>query len=680
MTADRTRWREILDKALAERDRLAPEEMEFLLELHTPEALEALFAAAYAMKIRHVGKIVRLRGLIEIGNICAKNCFYCGIRRDNTAECRFVLTRDEILEAARKILDFGYGSVVLQAGERNDRPWVDFITEVVAAIKALGDGALGITLSLGEQEAAVYRRWFEAGAHRYLLRIESSSPVLYARLHPADGKHEFESRLNALESLRRVGYQLGTGVMSGLPGQSAADLAGDIEFFRQIDADMIGMGPYLPHHATPLGRAVLETGGIDPARQLEIGLKMIAVTRLALRDVNIASTTALQALAPDGRERGLLAGANVVMPNVTATAYRANYQLYDGKPGCDENAETSRLALERAVAAIGETVGIREWGDSPHARQRNQNPPNKSVIFAGAMNMEARILSGAECAASINAETMRLAGEFTRKHGFAPALAVILVGDDPASQVYVHNKAKKCIELGLRSEKFILPRETGMAELLALIDRLNRDASIHGILVQSPPPPQIDEEAVIAAIAPAKDVDCFHPVNVGRMLIGRTDGFFPCTPYGVLKLLEFYGIDPAGKHAVVIGRSNIVGKPLLALLIQKTKGANATVTCVHSATRNLAELTRQADILIAAIGKPEFVKRSMVKPGAVVVDVGINRIPDASKKSGTRLVGDVDYADVAPVASAITPVPGGVGLMTVAILMRNTVEAAMRSI
>ena len=317
MTADRTRWREILDKALAERDRLTPEEVEYLLELHAPEALEALFAAAYAMKIRHVGKIVRLRGLIEIGNICTKNCFYCGIRRDNTAECRFVLTRDEILEAARKILDFGYGSVVLQAGERNDRPWVDFITEVVAAIKALDGGALGITLSLGEQEEAVYRRWFEAGAHRYLLRIESSNPALYARFHPADGKHEFASRLEALEALRRVGYQLGTGVMSGLPGQSAADLAGDIEFFRQIDADMIGMGPYLPHHATPLGQTVLEAGGCDPARQLEIGLKMIAVTRLALRDVNIASTTALQALAPDGRERGLLAGANVVMPNVT---------------------------------------------------------------------------------------------------------------------------------------------------------------------------------------------------------------------------------------------------------------------------------------------------------------------------------------------------------------------------
>ena len=292
--------------------------------------------------------------------------------------------------------------------------------------------------------------------------------------------------------------------------------------------------------------------------------------------------------------------------------------------------------------------------------------------------MGAKILSGAECAAACNAETGAMAAEFTRKHGLPPALAVILVGDDPASQVYVNSKAKKCAELGIRSEKFVLPRETTMAELLALIDKLNRDKTIHGILVQSPPPPQIDEEKVIAAIDPAKDVDCFHALNVGKMLIGKTDGFFPCTPYGVLKILEFYGIDPAGKHAVVIGRSNIVGKPLMALLVQKAKGANATVTCVHSATRDLAAITREADILIAAIGKPAFVKRDMVKPGAVVVDVGINRIPDASKKSGFRLVGDVAFDEVEPIASAITPVPGGVGPMTIAMLMRNAVRAAQQ--
>ena len=293
--------------------------------------------------------------------------------------------------------------------------------------------------------------------------------------------------------------------------------------------------------------------------------------------------------------------------------------------------------------------------------------------------MEAKVLSGKECSASVNAETQAMAAEFTAKYGMPPALAVILIGSDPASCVYVNSKAQKCIELGLRSEKFLLPEDATMDEVLQLIDKLNNDPTIHGILVQSPPPKQIDEEKVIAAIAPAKDVDCFHALNVGKMLIGKTDGFFPCTPYGVLKILEYYNIDPAGKHVVVIGRSNIVGKPLMALMIQKAKGANATVTCVHSGTKDLASYTRQADILIAAIGKSEFVKADMVKPGAVVIDVGINRIPDVTKKSGSRLTGDVAYNEVAAIASAITPVPGGVGPMTIAMLMRNTVRAALMS-
>lgn len=291
--------------------------------------------------------------------------------------------------------------------------------------------------------------------------------------------------------------------------------------------------------------------------------------------------------------------------------------------------------------------------------------------------MEPKILSGKECAASVNAETQAMAEKYIEKYGIAPALAVILIGDDPASCVYVNSKAQKCVELGLRSEKFLLDKDATMEEVLALIDKLNNDPTIHGILVQSPPPPQIDEEKVIAAIDPAKDVDCFHALNVGKMLIGKTDGFFPCTPYGVLKILEYYNIDPAGKHVVVIGRSNIVGKPLMALMVQKAKGANATITCVHSGTRDLASYTRQADILIAAIGKSEFVKADMVKEGAVVIDVGINRIPDPTKKSGSRLTGDVAYAEVAPKTSAITPVPGGVGPMTIAMLMRNTVRAAL---
>ena len=216
-----------------------------------------------------------------------------------------------------------------------------------------------------------------------------------------------------------------------------------------------------------------------------------------------------------------------------------------------------------------------------------------------------------------------------------------------------------------------------MSDVLDLIDKLNRDPKIDGILVQSPPPPQIDEEKVIAAIDPDKDVDCFHERNVGKLLIGKTDGFRPCTPYGVLVLLEKSGIDPAGRHAVVIGRSNIVGKPLAAMLMQKAKGANATVTVVHSGTPDIAKYTRDADILIAAIGKPEFVTGDMIKPGAAVIDVGINRIPNP-ETGKNKLVGDVNFQEAVEVAGAITPVPGGVGPMTIAILMSNAVTACER--
>ena len=289
------------------------------------------------------------------------------------------------------------------------------------------------------------------------------------------------------------------------------------------------------------------------------------------------------------------------------------------------------------------------------------------------------IIDGLKVSADINAASAASVERMKNEYGRIPGLAVILVGDDPASQVYVNSKDRKCRELGIHSEKYVLDKNTPMSELLRLIDKLNQDQNIHGILVQSPPPPQIDEEKVVAAIVPEKDVDCFHPTNVGKMLLGRRDGFFPCTPYGVMLLLDAYNINPSGKHAVVVGRSNIVGKPLMAMLVQKEKGANATVTCVHSATTNLAELTRQADILIAAIGKPHFITADMVKEGAVVVDVGINRIPDATRKSGTRLVGDVDFEAVAPKCSAITPVPGGVGPMTIAVLMQNTVKSAEKA-
>lgn len=292
--------------------------------------------------------------------------------------------------------------------------------------------------------------------------------------------------------------------------------------------------------------------------------------------------------------------------------------------------------------------------------------------------MTARILDGKAVAETINHETAVGAATLMRERGVRPGLAVVLVGENPASRVYVNTKEKKAAELGFHSVKVELPKECTQDRLLAEIAKLNTDPAIHGILVQSPPPPQIDERAVVLAIDPRKDVDCFHPFNVGKMLIGDRDGFFPCTPWGVVVLLQRSGIEVAGKHVVVIGRSNIVGKPLLALLVQKAAGADATVTVCHSRTPDLAEHCRRADVLIAAMGRPEFVTAAMVKPGATVVDVGINRVTDPAAKNGYRLVGDVAFAEVAAVAGAITPVPGGVGPMTIAMLMRNALDACRR--
>jgi bifunctional protein folD len=286
------------------------------------------------------------------------------------------------------------------------------------------------------------------------------------------------------------------------------------------------------------------------------------------------------------------------------------------------------------------------------------------------------IIDGKAVAAAVNAENARKCAELTEKYGCRPGLAVVLIGDDPASQVYVSSKVKKCGELGIYSEKIVLPKDATQAQVLEVIALLNGNPQIHGILVQSPPPPQIDEEQIILSIDPKKDVDCFHPYNTGRLLQGDLTGNLPCTPYGVMKLLEYYKLPTSGKRAVVLGRSNIVGKPMMCLL--SGKGADATVTLCHSRTRDLADELRRADIIVAAIGKPEFVKGNMVKEGAVVIDVGINRIPDASSPKGYRIVGDVAYAEVAPKACAITPVPGGVGPMTIAMLMRNAIHSMER--
>lgn len=267
-----------------------------------------------------------------------------------------------------------------------------------------------------------------------------------------------------------------------------------------------------------------------------------------------------------------------------------------------------------------------------------------------------------------------------KSKGVTPGLAVVLVGDDPASRAYVRSKDKMSRELGLHSVKLELPESTSQNELLMRVEELNRDPAIHGILVQSPPPKQIDEAAVVRALDPAKDVDGFHPMNVAKLAMGDLTGFVPCTPLGVQRLLIESNIEISGSHVVVLGRSMIVGKPVALLLMQKSKGGDATVTVVHSRSKNLPEITRSADILIAAIGRAHFVKADHVREGAVVVDVGINRVDDKNDKRGYRLVGDVAFDEVAPKAKAITPVPGGVGPMTIAMLMSNTVKAARQSI
>ncbi len=292
--------------------------------------------------------------------------------------------------------------------------------------------------------------------------------------------------------------------------------------------------------------------------------------------------------------------------------------------------------------------------------------------------MTAQIIDGTAIAAEIRAE---VAGRVAtlRARGVTPGLAAVLVGDDPASISYVGGKAKACEEAGIFSETFRLPAETSQEELLALVRRLNADSRFHGILPQLPVPPQIDERTLLDAVDSAKDVDGLHPLNLGRLLRGETTGALPCTPHGVLQLLARTGNSPAGKHVVVVGRSTLVGRPLAILLSNKADGANATVTICHTGTPDIGRHTREADIVVMAAGRPNTLTASMVKPGAIVIDVGTSRVEDASRKRGWRLAGDADFAAVKEVASWITPVPGGVGPMTIAMLLVNTVRAAERA-
>lgn len=292
--------------------------------------------------------------------------------------------------------------------------------------------------------------------------------------------------------------------------------------------------------------------------------------------------------------------------------------------------------------------------------------------------MSAEIISGKEISEAIRGEITDRVAKLKEEHGLTPGLATVLVGEDPASHVYVGMKNKAAKAMGIHSRQITLDADTPEDELLGLIDGLNADPEIHGILVQLPLPDQIDEAKVLLAIDPNKDVDGFHPMNVGKLSTGETDVLAPCTPAGVVEMLVRSGNDPSGKHCVVVGRSNIVGRPMASLLLRKAKGGNATVTVAHSRTADLGAMCRLADILIVAIGWPEMVKGDMIKPGAVVVDVGVNRVDDDTREKGYRLCGDVAFDEAKEVAGAITPVPGGVGPMTITMLLSNTVDASVR--
>jgi len=351
-------------------EELTPAEMKALLEVADPAELQALYDCAYRVKAKYVGKVAYFRGIIECSNICIKDCYYCGIRKSNTNVKRFQMDEEEMVREAVWAFENEYGSVVIQSGERQDAAYIELIERVLRRIKTDTDGKLGVTLSLGEQTEETYRRWLEAGAHRYLLRIETTNRSLYRQLHPAD--HDFEVRKNCLALLKKAGFQVGTGVMMGLPGQTMDDLVSDILFMKELDVDMVGMGPYIPHHDTPMGKEIPPYTNEQKQAALTLGLKMIAVTRIVLKDVNIASTTALQALEHSGREMGLKCGANVIMPNVTETEYRSSYVLYDNKPCLDENSSMCRGCLTRRIQSIGETIGFNLWGDSKHYTKRTE--------------------------------------------------------------------------------------------------------------------------------------------------------------------------------------------------------------------------------------------------------------------------------------------------------------------
>ncbi len=361
--------KEILEKEIVEKETLEQGDLIELLSAGGTEK-QLLFKKAEEVKLREIGNKVYFRGLVEFSNICGKDCYYCGIRRSNTKAHRYNVTDAQILDAARFAHENDYGSLVLQAGELESAEFTSRIENLLEEIKKLSDGRLGITLSLGEQSREVYERWYDAGAHRYLLRIETSDPELYRKYHPNDALHDFERRLDCLYSLKSIGYQTGTGVMIGLPFQDTGHLAEDLLFMKAFDVDMVGMGPYIEHQDTPLFQYRHE---LLPIRErFDLALKMIATLRILMKDINIAAATALQAIDPLGREKAVKVGANIIMPNITPGKYRNDYALYENKPCVDEEPEECRHCLDVRIKLVDGEIGYGDWGDSKHFQSRNE--------------------------------------------------------------------------------------------------------------------------------------------------------------------------------------------------------------------------------------------------------------------------------------------------------------------
>jgi len=354
---------EVHIKSILTKSELSKEDIVVLLQADKVQR-QLIYAKSAEIKEKYIGKYTYFRGLIEFSNLCVKDCYYCGIRRSNRMSERYNLSDEEILSAVDFAYKSHYGSVVLQSGERSDTAFTDRISNLLKTIKSKYNGELGITLSLGEQSLDVYSDWVESGAHRYLLRIESTNKDLYYKIHPQDEGHNYEARMEALRNIKKSGLQTGTGVMIALPYQTYEDLADDLLFFRDFDVDMVGMGPYIEHSETPIFGIAAEL--MPLTERFDLTMKMIATLRILMKDINIAAATALQAIDPIGREKAIRVGANIIMPNITPSENRKNYQLYENKPCIDEGADDCTSCMEARIQLSGDEIGYGKKGDSPH--------------------------------------------------------------------------------------------------------------------------------------------------------------------------------------------------------------------------------------------------------------------------------------------------------------------------